>query len=101
MLEALIYFCYVCGEPASACPECVNTVRIDPETELPPDVMLDENRNLRNITPDSNALARSVPLPICDNCVVAGNIVRSSAGETTKLMTAAQRHRDYHKASAF
>ena len=72
--ELLIFDCAVCGMPSTACPNCVNMLPIDPETDLPPDVEVIENGTARKRT-DPEAIAeslrRSVREPVCDRCVEA------------------------------
>ncbi|MBA9050797.1 hypothetical protein BJ996_007635 [Streptomyces phaeogriseichromatogenes] len=72
-----LFVCFNCQEPFTQCPECVNTIRIDPVTELPPDAVRDEvTGNLRhNPTPNPEGFARSVKQPVCDACVEARNMV--------------------------
>jgi hypothetical protein len=88
----LVFVCADCGLQSSACPECVNAVRIDPETGLPPDVEIVDGRAVPKTPPISeDAVHRSEPCPVCDACISLA-IRRGKAG----LMTAADRHRRLH-----
>lgn len=83
--ELLIFVCINCKQSSAACPECVNTILIDPETNLPPDAAFQDNR-LINITPDPEAVKRSVKTPVCDNCI----------GKRGDTLTSEERHRRNH-----
>lgn len=88
--EVIIFTCFTCNTPSQACPECVNTIRIDPETKLPPDVQIVDGR-YAPIIPLRSAMERSEKQPLCDECV---NVARHSG--KTELVTSEERHRTTH-----
>jgi hypothetical protein len=68
MEHMMIFFaCWTCKKTATACPNCVMGLPIDPETSLPPDVERDGDA-FRKIEPDPGAVRRAVKQPICDEC---------------------------------
>jgi hypothetical protein len=87
----------------SACPQCVNTVRIDPKTGLAPDTVMRDGKAVHNPNPDPAAVARAVPTPVCDPCVIKRNEVNRAGGPaaahhtTGQVMTAEERHGKFHK----
>jgi hypothetical protein len=89
-IEMLVFVCAVCGHTDAQCPECVNTIGIDPETNLPPDVEYVGGKATPK-TPSEAAKARSSQQPFCDVCTTAA-INRGAK----HLMTAAERHRRLH-----
>lgn len=69
MGESLALFrCVSCRRPFMACPECVNTVRIDPVTGCPPDAEIIDGCAV-HVEPTPEASARSVKQPVCDDCI--------------------------------
>lgn len=87
--ELLLSACGVCGQVASGCPHCINTILIDPETAMPPDVRFDEESSMYvPCEPTEEAVARSIRRPVCDACIRATMKKAPSKG----LMTAEQRH---------
>lgn len=98
-----LFVCFNCREPFHACPECVNTIRIDPVTELPPDSERDMSTGkLRHVeNPDPAAVARSQKQPVCDGCIEVRNRVylegRPEGAHITGLWELAEdRHRRAH-----
>ncbi|MDH6108870.1 hypothetical protein P3T36_003001 [Kitasatospora sp. MAP12-15] len=85
--------CVQCKSSFWACPECVNTIRIDPETNLPPDVVVVNGEAV--YTPDftPEAMARSVKQPACDNCIQERN---DSGTWPERVPTSVERHRRSH-----
>jgi len=77
--------CYCCKRLTDFCPDCVNSVLVDPETNLPPDLGPD----LQPREPDPAAVDRSIKLPICDTCTIRGNSRRSPG---SRVETEADRH---------
>lgn len=75
---ALSFHCYACGSLATACPDCVVTVRVDPQTGLPPDVELRGGKPA-SIEPVPGAVARSTKEPICDACASRAGWAESAA----------------------
>ena len=68
MSHMVIFFqCRTCGKASVACPNCVVGLPIDPETNLPPDVIRTEN-GYRKVEPDPEAVRRAIKQPICDQC---------------------------------
>jgi len=68
MGETVIFFlCWTCGKSSVACPNCVIGLPIDPETNLPPDLVREGN-DFRKIEPDPSAVRRAIKHPICDGC---------------------------------
>jgi len=88
----LLFDCYACTLLSLACPDCVNTVRVDPHTGLPIDRAVVNGRPV-TIEPTPQARARSRPEPICDNCVRRRNELYPDRGV---WLTAAERHRRAH-----
>ncbi|MBB1251854.1 hypothetical protein [Streptomyces alkaliterrae] len=93
--------CVNCKRGFTACPECVNTIRIDPETGYPPDAVLVDGKARHNPNPDPEAVKRSAPQPVCDTCVMQRNEALYSGspegahiGAVTTL--AAERHKKGH-----
>lgn len=71
MAEAIIMGnCGNCGAVTGGCPKCINTIGIDPETMMPPDVEISGGVAVR-IEPSPEAIERTVRMPLCDNCVIA------------------------------
>ncbi|OKI00154.1 hypothetical protein A6A06_23600 [Streptomyces sp. CB02923] len=64
-----IMTCAQCKDRFMGCPECVNAIRIDPATGLPPDVIVVDGEVHRNPNPDPEAVRRTVTRPVCDDCV--------------------------------
>lgn len=88
MGEAIIMGnCGNCGAVTGGCPKCINTIGIDPETMMPPDVEISNGVAVR-IEPSPEAVERTVRMPLCDNCVKAAMRKDPNKG----LMTAQQRH---------
>jgi hypothetical protein len=85
-----MFTCAACGRRATACPDCVNMMAVDPETGLPPDVAIVDG-TATTIEPTPEARERSKTHPLCDACVTAAIV----AGKTD-MMTAEQRHRLRH-----
>lgn len=71
--EALSSRCAACRTQFAACPQCVNTVAIDPETGFPPDVERGPDDQPVRVEPSPEAVARSVKTPLCDRCVATHN----------------------------
>jgi hypothetical protein len=90
-IELLVFVCAVCGNRDAQCPDCVNTIAIDPETGLPPDVGY-VNGKAASKTPSEAAKERSSQQPLCDICIAAA-IARGKTG----LLTAADRHSHLHE----
>jgi hypothetical protein len=91
--EALLLFdCVACKRPALACPDCVNTVRIDPHTGLPIDVAVVDGQPV-TVEPTEQTRARSRREPICDDCVCRRN---ARYPDWAPWVTAADRHRRAH-----
>ncbi|GAB2572577.1 hypothetical protein GCM10027168_01740 [Streptomyces capparidis] len=94
--------CADCKKGFMACPECVNVVRIDPETGLPPDVVVLDGEARHNPNPDPAAFERSVKQPVCDDCVAYRNELTRAGSERARhhdgtVMLAADRHRMHHR----
>lgn len=89
----LLFDCVACQRPAAACPDCVNTVRIDPHIGLPIDVTVVDGRPV-TVEPSAQARARSRTQPICDDCVRRRNARYLDREAWT---TAADRHRRAHR----
>lgn len=89
-IELLVFDCVLCGNTDAQCPACVNTIGIDPETNLPPDVEY-VNGKPTTKTPSEAAKERSSQQPICDLCAAAA--INKGA---KNLITAADRHRRLH-----
>ena len=89
MPERLVGTCYTCGRSFASCAECVNTIKIDPVTLLPPDVGPDRTP----IKPDPEALARCVTELICDACVDTANTL----GANPPLVPWETRHAQTHR----
>jgi hypothetical protein len=85
----LLFACVACGRRAAACPDCVNTVRIDPHTGLPIDVAVVDGQ-LVTVEPSEQAHERSRTQPVCDDCVHRRN---ARHPDRDARMTAADRHR--------
>lgn len=79
--------CASCRAEFLACPDCVNTVRIDPATGYPPDVVVVDGRARHTDTPDAAAVARAVARPVCDGCIDARNAVWLRGGPDAAHMT--------------
>lgn len=77
--------CFACHVTFSFCDECVTSVRVDPETNQPPDV----TAQATPCTPDPAAVARAVRCPVCESCTERAN-ARRSAGD--QVETESQRH---------
>lgn len=88
-LELVMGYCAACKGPMTACPQCVNTIRIDPKTDLPPDVKAGPNGEPVRIRPTPEALARSKQVMLCDNCVRMRN---SRYDKEHQIETAESRH---------
>lgn len=88
----MIDVCYSCNDVFVSCPECVNVLRVDPLTGLPPDVELVYGRPMA-ITPVPGAVERSVKASLCDPCVIRVN--QRSPGKFP--MTWAERHDRHHR----
>ena len=88
---AMTYVCWACRELSIGCPDCVVSVLVDPETELPPDIAR-VNGKAETVTPTPEAVARALPQPICDDCVMLRNVIHSRA---TQWRTGADRHRTH------
>lgn len=88
----ITYLCWACGGSAMACPDCVVSVLIDPETELPPDLARGEDGVTVHVQPTPEALARAVGQPICDDCVILRNIIHK---RRSPWLTGAERHRNH------
>lgn len=83
----LLFVCVNCKRQSSACPQCVNTIRIDPETNLPPDVVRLTPWKFGYQTPDPAAVKRSTKEPVCDDCISTRDDV----------LTSVERHRRFHQ----
>lgn len=70
MAEAVAGTCGNCGQPTAGCPKCINTIGIDPETMLPPDVGIFGGK-LVKIVPTQDVIERTVRMMLCDSCVIA------------------------------
>lgn len=98
-----LFVCANCHEPFSACLSCVNALRIDPLTGLPPDAYWDEEGALQHFpVADPEAVERSVKMPVCDACVEERNTVYlEGLPEGAHIVgvweTAEQRHRRSHR----
>jgi hypothetical protein len=86
----LTFTCCSCGRLGTACPECANTVAIDPETNLPPDIAVINGKAV-TVQPSEDAVRRSAQQLICDTCVI-----RAIAGGKTNWMAAVERHARFH-----
>lgn len=80
---SLVFTCTVCGKPATTCPMCTNAILIDPETNIPPDVM-PSGRGFKQIEPTPEAMARSIKKPVCDDCILQANEIHGGNIETSK-----------------
>jgi hypothetical protein len=69
--------CFIHGGVFGFDPEAVCSVLVDPETGRPPDVGPDGQA----ITPDPEAVQRSVRKPVCDDCMERANRARVAAGQ--------------------
>jgi hypothetical protein len=92
--------CVDCRNGFMACPDCVNTIRIDPATGLPPDVEVIDGKAVHK-EPDPEATARSVKQPVCDDCIRERNRTYDRGGEGVEhiygyLETAEERHGRAH-----
>lgn len=90
--------CADCKEGFTMCPNCVNAVRIDPETGFPPDVVVIDGKSKHNPNPDPEAVKRSVAQPVCDSCVQRRNdALRGDSPRAAHIvgvtMLAVDRHR--------
>jgi hypothetical protein len=90
---SIIGVCFSCREPFMACPHCVNTLLIDPETNLPPDIVVVNNTYVHRINPDAEAVRRSVKELVCDECIEKRNDVYP---EDEAIETSAERHNRGH-----
>lgn len=89
----LIFICCGCKMESVACPECVNTILIDPETGLPPDVVILNGKAVRDLNPDPETVKRSRKQPICDHCITRRNkIIRGN-----RVLTSKERHERNHR----
>lgn len=89
----LVFTCYMCGELAAACPECVVVVQVDPVTELPTDRAI-VDRRVVVVIPDPEAVARSHRRPVCDQCVERRNTI--CPAPAPRWDTSEQRHARNH-----
>lgn len=94
--------CFNCGSQMIACPECVNTVRVDPETNMPPDVVIVGGEPVHNPSPDPAAVARAEKRLLCDTCVSRRNERTRAGGPDAAhhfgiVELAADRHRRNHQ----
>lgn len=88
----VIGHCGNCGEITAGCPQCLNVIRIDPETDLPPDVARNPNgEGFITIEPTLEAQLRSVQMPLCDVCVEETMRRAPHKG----LITEEERHRQH------
>jgi hypothetical protein len=90
-IALMIFDCVMCGRTDAQCPDCVNTIAIDPLTNLPPDVEYIDGRATHK-TPDEAAKQRSRQQPLCDRCIAA-----AKAQGRPELVTAAERHSRLHE----
>ena len=100
-LALAILACADCKTGFMACPDCVNTVRIDPETGFPPDTQLVDGRLKHLANPDPEATGRSIKQPVCDVCVAFRNEEKRRGTPGTEHierieMLWAERHRNNH-----
>lgn len=89
--QVLIGECYTCHDTMMACPDCVNTIRVDPVTGIPPDVMPD--RRTHNPSPDPEAVSRSIQHMLCDSCIKVAN----DRGQNPPLVPWRERHAAIHQ----
>ncbi|MFC9651450.1 hypothetical protein [Streptomyces sp. NPDC056937] len=94
--------CADCKAGFAECPECVNSVRIDPATGYPPDVVVIDGKSKHNPNPNPEAVRRSVARPVCDPCVTHRNeVLQGGTPEGAHIvgvtMLAAERHRRHHR----
>ncbi len=96
--ELAIMRCVNCKATFGACPQCVNTIRIDPETGLPPDARWEGRNLVHNPEPDPDAVMRSVAQPVCDNCIMGRNDAASAgnAADDRITLTSEERHHRFH-----
>jgi len=85
-VELAILDCANCGARFMACPQCVCTVRIDPQTGFPPDVRVIDGKAVHNPKPDPEAVQRSEKRPVCDDCVRKRNAIRQKGGKAAAHM---------------
>ncbi|OKH90466.1 hypothetical protein [Streptomyces uncialis] len=97
-----LFACADCKAEFTECPDCVCTIRIDPLTGLPPDVIRVDGRAVYNPDFDPEALHRSVKSPVCDACVkVRNTLIREGVSEPQLLKQgiftlATDRHQTAH-----
>lgn len=95
-----LFTCFSCRLEFTACPECVNTIRVDPETGWPPDVEVIDGKAVHK-EPTPEATARSIKQPTCDRCVATRNETWARGGEDAQHIEgywelAEDRHRRAH-----
>lgn len=100
-VEIAFMRCANCGSDFMACPQCVCTVRIDPQTGFPPDVAVVDGKAVHVANPDPEAVQRAEKRPVCDDCVRRRNAIREGGGEDAAHMTgpwetAEERHARTH-----
>ncbi len=97
--ETMLFTCVNCKNPGAACPQCVNTIRIDPETGFPPDTLLIDGELFHCPDPTEEARARSVAQPVCDNCIEVRNkeARKGKAADDITYLTSEERHNRTHR----